>query len=61
MPSTNPKPKGQAVSRRVIAGRRRRVAELERDPTVQAAIRDALESERLGQGVRHQDLKPKNG
>jgi len=55
------KPKNAPVSRRKVAARRRRVAELERDPAVIAAVRAGLESERLGQGVRFEDLKPKNG
>jgi hypothetical protein len=47
-------------SRRVIAARKRRITELERDPVVMAAVREALESERLGQGVRFEDLKRGN-
>ena len=61
MASTNPKSRSKTASRRVVAGRRRRVAELERDPAVQAAVRDGLESVRLGQGVRFDDIKSKNG
>lgn len=61
MASTHEKPKSAPVSRRKIAARRQRVAELERDPAVIAAVREALESERRGEGVRFEDLKPKNG
>lgn len=61
MASTNAKHKNMPVSRRKITARRRRIAELERDPAVMAAVRAGLESERLGQGVRFEDLKPKNG
>ncbi len=61
MAPTNAKPKNVPASRRKIAARRRRIAELERDPAVMAAVREGLESERLGQGVRFEDLKPKNG
>ena len=61
MRSTDAKPKNVPVSRRKIAARRRRVAELERDPAVMAAVQAGLESERLGHGVRFKDLKPKNG
>jgi hypothetical protein len=47
-------------SRRVIGARRRRIAKLERDPVMMAAVREALESERLGQGVRFEELKRRN-
>jgi hypothetical protein len=60
MASTGAKPK-RPPGRRVIAARKRRIGELERDPAVTAAVRAALESERLGEGVRFEDLKPKNG
>ncbi|TAK67692.1 MAG: hypothetical protein EPO22_02660 [Dehalococcoidia bacterium] len=61
MASTNAKAKSAPTSRRKIAARRRRVAELERNPAVTAAVRAALESERRGEGVRFEDLKPKHG
>lgn len=61
MPPTKAKSKSPTASRRVIAARRKRITELERDPAVMAAVRAGLESERLGQGVRFEDLKPKNG
>jgi len=56
MASPDAKPKSPP-SRRVIAARRRRVAQLERDPSFMAAVREGLESERLGKGVRFEDLK----
>jgi hypothetical protein len=44
--------------RRDAASRRaRRVAELQKDPAIKAAVREGLESERLGKGVRFEDLK----
>ncbi len=55
MASTPEKPKSPP-SRRVIAARRRRVAQLERDPNFMAAAREGLESARLGLGVRWEDL-----
>jgi hypothetical protein len=61
MASTHEKPKNAPVSRRKIAARRRRVAELERDPSVVAAVREALESARRGEGVRFEDLKRTRG
>jgi hypothetical protein len=45
------------VSKRTIAARRKRVAELERDPVFMAGVRAGLESERHGRGVRFEDLK----
>lgn len=57
MASTNAKPKSPPTSRRVIAARKRRIAQLERDPNFMAAVREGLESERLGKGVRFEDLK----
>jgi hypothetical protein len=57
MASTNAKTKNAPVSQRKIAARRRRIAELERDPEFMAAVRAGLESERLGKGVRFEDLK----
>jgi hypothetical protein len=40
-----------------VAERRRRVAELARDPDVLRSIRESLEDERQGRGVRFEDLK----
>ena len=57
MASTKAKPKTAEVSKRTIAARRKRVAELERDPVFMAAVREGLESERRGEGVRFEDLK----
>jgi hypothetical protein len=57
MAPTNAKPKSPPTSRRVIAARRRRIAQLERDPEFMAAAREGLESERQGKGVRFEDLK----
>jgi hypothetical protein len=49
----------QARSR--TAARRKRVRALERDPAIRAAVREALESERRGEGVRIDDLKRTRG
>ncbi len=61
MASTKATPKTAKISKRTIAARKKRVAELERDPAMIAAIREALESERRGEGVRFEDLKRSNG
>lgn len=48
----------QRLFRRDGAGRRaRRVAELQKEPAMKAAVREGLESERSGKGVRFEDLK----
>lgn len=60
MASTKVTPKTPKVSKRTIAARKKRVADLERDPAMIAAIREALESERRGEGVRFEDLKRSN-
>jgi hypothetical protein len=57
MASTHEQPKNTAVKRRVIAARQRRVKQLERDPEFMAAVREGLESQRLGKGIRFEDLK----
>ena len=57
MASTKATPKTPRVSKRTIVARRKRVAELERDPVFMAGVREGLESARMGKGVRFEDLK----
>jgi len=47
--------------RRRRAARRKRVRELERDPRIMAAVRQALEAERRGEGVRFDDVRRGRG
>jgi hypothetical protein len=47
--------------RRRAAARRKRIRELERDPNLKTAVREALESERRDEGVRFDDLKRTHG